>query len=184
MSSSLDKIICPIKQNYSVPFTDSYILVDRDNTIIVDAGYTFEMSELRFIPEAIAVLRRLQFTKRNIVVISNQGGIGLEKYSIEEMLTFNDFMVKELEFQGVTISAIYSCPHHPLSQNQSFRYCENRKPASGMIQAFLSDFDATANQCIMIGDSKTDVQAANESGIEGFLVKNPSDWNSIKVDTL
>jgi D-glycero-D-manno-heptose 1,7-bisphosphate phosphatase len=184
MSSGLNDITCPIIQNYNSPNSHEYILIDRDNTIIEDAGYTYNLSDLRFIPEAITVMKRLQSADYNFVVVSNQGGIGLEKFTVEQMLLFNNLMVKELELHGVKILAIYSCPHHPLSPNQLMRQCMNRKPSSGMIQAFLSDFRTTPSRCIMIGDAQTDLDAANELDIRGFLVKDPSDWNSMKVDSL
>ncbi len=48
-----------------------------------------------------------------IIVVTNQAGIAKGLYSETDFLKLTSWMVKQFEEQGIKISKVYHCPHHP-----------------------------------------------------------------------
>ena len=57
------------------------IIFDRDNTLIKDYGYTHKIENLRWMPGALSMLRRLNNKRFGLFIATNQGGIALGKFS-------------------------------------------------------------------------------------------------------
>ena len=59
---------------------------------------------------------------------------------------------------------IYVCKHDDGDD------CECRKPKPGMILDAISKHNLKYEECIMIGDSIKDIEAAHAAGIDAFLL--------------
>ena len=64
---------------------------------------------------------------------------------------------------GARIDAFYVCPHDA-SVN-----CDCRKPKPGLILQAIKDFGSAKQDVVLVGDSVTDVEAAKNAGVTGFL---------------
>ena len=64
---------------------------------------------------------------------------------------------------GTSIAAAYYCTHKP-DEN-----CNCRKPKPGLLQCAAEDFNVDLSRSIFIGDSKTDVLAAQAAGCAPIL---------------
>jgi D-glycero-D-manno-heptose 1,7-bisphosphate phosphatase len=74
-----------------------------------------------------------------------------------------------LKKNKTSIDKIYFCPHTP------FENCECRKPNPGLIMQAINDFNIDISKSIMVGDSNTDIEAAESVGCKGILLnKNQS----------
>jgi D-glycero-D-manno-heptose 1,7-bisphosphate phosphatase len=51
------------------------------------------------------------------------------------------------------------------------RDCHRRKPNPGMIEICLKDWSLAPENCLLIGDKETDLEAARACGVAGHLFK-------------
>ena len=73
----------------------------------------------------------------------------------------------------ITLDGIYFCPHTP---NEN---CMCRKPKPGLLQQAISELDINVKDSLMIGDSQTDIDAANKIGCKSILLNK--NQNLLKV---
>ena len=138
-------------------------LFDRDGTINVDTGHPHKPSDLHLIESTIPLLQ--DYSSRQgwkVVVVTNQAGIARGLYTADQMRVFHDALDSALARFGVRIDAYYHCPHHPDFTGP----CACRKPAPGMIEKALFDFEADPSECIMFGDKPSDEGAAQAAGVK------------------
>jgi D,D-heptose 1,7-bisphosphate phosphatase len=135
------------------------IFLDRDGTINIDKGYVHKIEDLEFLPNAIEGLRKLQKEYR-LIIATNQSGIARGYYTEEDYFIFRNEMHKRLKEQGILITAEYFCPHHPKEGIGKYKvYCNCRKPKTGMLEQAAKDFNLNLNECWVIGDNVSDIDA-------------------------
>lgn len=140
--------------------------LDRDGVINVDVlDYTSKIKDFTFLPGVFEGLKTLQNSGYLLIIITNQGGITKGIYTKEDVDTLHNWMRTELEKQGITITAIYFCPHHDVSGK-----CLCRKPGSVMLEKAIARFDIDATQSFFMGDKDTDAQAAERAGVRPVKV--------------
>ena len=83
-------------------------------------------------------LLRLQAAGLRLAIVTNQQGIGLGYYTVQDFIAVNQRLLRELGGHGIRISKIYFCPHSLDEQ------CSCRKPATGMITRAMRDFGDAA----------------------------------------
>ena len=143
-------------------------LFDRDGTLNVDTGHLYEPKKLEFIDAGVELLKRYSLDARyKIVVVTNQAGIAKGLYSESEMRHFHSVFESELEKRGCRVDAWYFCPHHPEYTGP----CSCRKPAPGMVEKAIADFESDPSECVMYGDKRSDILAAEAAGVRGVLVE-------------
>ena len=91
------------------------IFLDRDNTLIRDDGYIFEIEKFAWITGAVAALKRFHQAGLPVFIVTNQGGIGRGIFTESDMHNFNHHLIDAAEKAGGAITDIAFCPHHPLS---------------------------------------------------------------------
>ena len=147
------------------------IFLDRDGTINVEKNYLYKIEDFEFLPGVIEALKMLQDAGFLLIVITNQSGIGRGYYTENDFKKLNDWMVLTLKDQGVTINAVYFCPHLPDAKLKKYRMdCECRKPKLGMYEQAIKDFDVDVSQSYAIGDKIRDLSICHTTGCRGFLV--------------
>jgi D-glycero-D-manno-heptose 1,7-bisphosphate phosphatase len=146
------------------------MLIDRDNTIISDQGYVHRVNELTILPGAVESLRLVQDRGGAIVIITNQGGIGLGKFSVDDFIEFNANLLQQLDFQGVKIDFVLACPHHPKALKLENQKCNCRKPKADLLNYALDKYKIGSDKFAMFGDADTDIQMASNQNIAGFKI--------------
>lgn len=111
-----------------------------------------------------------------IIVITNQSGIGRGYYTQEDFLNLTNWMIKEFNKNKIEILKVYFCPHSPTED------CECRKPKIGMITQSLNDFDIDLQNSWLIGDKASDIQTAINANIPNRILIG-EDSNSL-FDTI
>jgi len=141
------------------------IFIDRDGTIIFEPPVTEQVNtleELEFMPMAITSLASLRKLDYELVIASNQDGLGTESYPWEAFDKVNDKMLKILEGEGMTFDDMLFDPSTP-EQNSP-----NRKPGTGMFGKYL-DGSYDLSSSYVIGDRLTDILLARNLGAKGIL---------------
>ncbi|HWY27643.1 MAG TPA: HAD family hydrolase [Candidatus Sulfotelmatobacter sp.] len=144
----------------------SAVFVDRDDTLIVDVGYCKDPDRIQLLPGVVEGLRKLSRAGIAIVVITNQSGIGRGFFTEDDLSAVHARLRTELEASGVTLQAIYYCPHLPEDG------CSCRKPRPGLLLKAASEMDLNLKNCFMIGDRKLDLLAGRAAGTHTILVFN------------
>lgn len=149
------------------------IFLDRDGTINVEKQYLYKIEDFEFLPGVLYALKMLQDAGYLLIIITNQSGIGRGYYIEDDFLALNDWMVKTLEKQKINISEVYYCPHLPDAKIGKYRkICNCRKPALGMYEQAIAEFDIDLFQSFAIGDKIRDCAICEKTACRGYLVGN------------
>jgi len=139
------------------------VFLDRDGVINIDKAYVFKIEDFEFCEGVFEALRHFQSLDYLLILVTNQSGIGRGYYTEEDFQTLTSWMCQELLHVNIQIDAIFHCPHAPEA------HCECRKPKSGMFQEAIKEFEIDVNASWMIGDKKSDMEAALSAGIENTI---------------
>jgi len=144
------------------------VFLDRDGVINNDEGhyYIYKQEDFKINDGITQALKLLNNAGYLIIIISNQGGIGKKIYSKKETEILHEQFISKMNSEGIPISEIYYCPHHP-----DFENCLCRKPFPLMIEKAIARFQINSNNSFLIGDGQRDIEAAVKAGIKGILVK-------------
>lgn len=149
--------------------------LDRDGVINVDNGYTSNVEELIFTPTAIDGIRALNRSGYYVIVVSNQAGVARGYYDEADVHRFHVAMNTTLIRHGAHIDAFYFCPYHPDAIIDRYKADHsNRKPNPGMLEDAFNEWPIVREGSFLIGDKASDVDAARNAGIQGWLVETNS----------
>lgn len=142
------------------------VFLDRDGTIMEDAHYIKSPDQVRLIPGAAAAVKRLNDMHVPAIVVTNQSGIARGVFKLEDYEAVRRHFESLLEAQGAHVDASYFCPHHPSVTGP----CNCRKPATGLFEAAIRDFQLDAANVAYIGDRWRDVVASKKLGGRGIMI--------------
>ena len=143
------------------------LFIDRDGTIIEEPPGDFQvdsMSKLAFVPGVIGALRELvRDTDYRLVMVSNQDGLGTERFPEESFLPPHEFMLRTLAGEGVIFDEVL------IDESMPEDASPRRKPGIGMVEKYLGG-DLDREHSYVIGDRETDMQLAENMGIRGIYL--------------
>jgi len=142
------------------------LLIDRDGVInrLRPNDYVKCWEEFDFLPDVFDAFAAWNKRLKYIIVITNQRGVGKGIMTEEDLQTIHKKMISEIEKKDGRIDKIYYCT----ATNNSD---PNRKPNIGMALQAKHDFpDIDFSKTLMIGDSESDMQFANNVEIKGILI--------------
>ncbi|MBI3821315.1 MAG: HAD-IIIA family hydrolase [Planctomycetes bacterium] len=138
------------------------VFLDRDGTLIEDAGFLRDVAQVDFYPQTFLALRRLaDFV---LFIVTNQSGIAKGHICIEEARAVNDYVVRRLAEAGSSIQAVYCCPH------QRTDGCACMKPSSYFLRVAERDHEIDLTRSFVVGDHPSDVELAHAVGAKGIYV--------------
>lgn len=137
------------------------VFLDRDGTLIEEVNYLHRVGDLRIFPATADALRSLKDAGYLLIVVTNQSGIGREVYGECDMRGIHELMQEKLD--GL-IDAFYFCPHLPCDG------CHCRKPALGMIESAMADFEIDITRSWMVGDKRIDIETGLAANMQTALV--------------
>ncbi len=142
------------------------LFVDRDGCLIEEPadeqidGY----EKLALLPEVIPALRRCVAAGFELVMVTNQDGLGTESFPQADFDGPQALLLQILESQGVHFGEVLidaSFPQQGL---------DTRKPGTGLVRTYLADDSWSRQASAMVGDRETDLQFATHIGVRGFRV--------------
>src|SRR5687767_7455482 len=146
------------------------LFIDRDGTLIIEPPdeQIDSLEKLEFYPGVFTWLGKIvRDTDYELVMVTNQDGLGTDRFPEETFWPAHNKMMKAFEKEGIQFSAVLidrSFPH----ENKP-----TRKPGIGMLSGYLSDAYDLKNSYV-IGDRLTDLQLAKNLGTKGILVNSGS----------
>lgn len=154
------------------------IFVDRDGTIIVEPPVTEQIDSLEvleFVPGAISGMKALMGLGYEIVMASNQDGLGTASFPEETFWPAHEKMLKTLEGEDVVFD------DQLIDRSFPEEGLDTRKPGIGMFGKYLSgEYDLAAS--FVIGDRESDMQLARNLGAKGLKIdsENPREsWKAV-----
>lgn len=147
------------------------VFLDRDGTINVEKHYLYRKEEFEFLPGVIEALRMLQDAGYLLIIITNQSGIARGYYTEQDYQELTDYMLEALETEGIHITDVLYCPHHPQAKIERYRMlCQCRKPALGMFYRAQEKWNIDFSRSYAIGDKDRDCSICNAVECKGFHI--------------
>jgi len=153
------------------------IFVDRDGTLLREPAdeQIDSLEKVEFVPGAISGLKALTGLGYELVMASNQDGLGTSAFPENTFWPAQNLLLKTLEGEGVRFDDILIDPSFPEENSP------NRKPRTGMFGKYLDgSYDLSASW--VIGDRETDLELARNLGAKGLQL-GPMSWADI-VETI
>lgn len=149
------------------------VFLDRDGTLLEEAGYINRLERLEFYPFSRDAVRLLNRGGFSVIVVTNQAGVA-RGYTDEAFVRrAHAYLDDQIRASGGTVDAYYYCPHHPdASVHEYRRTCDCRKPAPGMFLQAAREHDIDLARSFAIGDRWHDVEAAGRAGVTAILVRS------------
>jgi histidinol-phosphate phosphatase family protein len=142
---------------------DRAVFLDRDGTVIEDPGYLSDPSGVRLLPGAADALRALRAAGYQLVLVSNQSGIGRGYFTAEQAEAVHRRVVEQLSRKGVVLDDARYCPHAPDDG------CPCRKPRPGLLLAAARELGLDLGASFMVGNSSVDIGAGRNAGCRTIL---------------
>ena len=153
------------------------LFIDRDGTIIREPAdeQIDSFDKLQFVAgtfRALSTIARL--TDYELVMVSNQDGLGTDSFPEETFWPVHNFILDTLKGEGIEFDNILIDRHFPHDN------APTRKPSTGMLTDYMQgDYDLT--QCYVIGDRDTDVQLAENLGCRALKIDECGEMNWDKI---
>jgi imidazoleglycerol-phosphate dehydratase/histidinol-phosphatase len=146
------------------------LFIDRDGTLILEPPdeQIDSLGKLEYYPGVFTWLGKIaKETDFELVMVTNQDGLGTERFPEDTFWPAHERMMSTLESEGIKFSKVCidrSFPH----ENKA-----TRKPGTGMLTDFFStEYDL--KNSFVIGDRVTDVTLAKNLGSKGILINDGS----------
>lgn len=142
------------------------LFIDRDGTILAEPAdeQIDSLEKMSFVPGAISGLKSLAGLGYELVLATNQDGLGTASFPEETFLPAHEKMRSTLRGEGVRfdeelIDRTFECDNAP-----------TRKPRTGMFARYMDgSYDLAASY--VIGDRATDILLARNLGARGILLR-------------
>ena len=157
------------------------LFLDRDGVINKDLNYVYKIEDFKFTYGIFKLLHKAKKLGYIIIIITNQAGIGRGLYTENQFNILMKWVMNEFLKRNIVITKFYFCPHHPIHGIGKYKKnCSCRKPKTLLFNNAKNEFNIDMSQSIMIGDKKSDIQAAKNSGVQKLILidKNKNYKNS------
>ena len=149
------------------------VFLDRDGTIIEDAGYLHRADQLALFPWTVDAIRALNRAGLPVIVVTNQSAIARGLLTEPALAAIHRDLSERLAAGGARVDAYYYCPHHPEGPVAEYAMtCGCRKPATGLIERAARDLGLDPHRSYVVGDKWVDVGLARGVGARAILVRS------------
>ena len=143
------------------------VFIDRDGVINVDplGDYVKTWQDFRFEEGALEALREISDSGFEIIIISNQAGVGDGVYTEIALWDIHLRMMQVLEGKGIRVRGAYYCLHGKEAG------CKCRKPETGLFEKATEGISFEPSKTFLVGDKASDVEAGKRFGLRTIFVR-------------
>lgn len=142
------------------------IILDRDGVINHDSDdYIKTLEEWIPIAGSVEAIARLSRAGWRVAVATNQSGLARGYYELSTLEAMHQRLRDLVVEAGGDLGLIAYCPHGPDNG------CNCRKPRIGLLEQIANYYHASLQGVWFVGDSLTDINAAEAAGCQPVLVK-------------
>ena len=145
------------------------LFIDRDGTLALEpSDYQLDsLEKLIFYPEVFTYLGKIaQEMNFELVMVTNQDGLGTDRFPENTFLPTHNFLLKSLENEGVVFDEILIDKSFPEDN------LPTRKPKTGLLNKYLDAKKYDLKNSFVIGDRLTDMELALNLGSKGIYLSN------------
>lgn len=146
--------------------TRKLLFVDRDGCLIVEPPdqQIDSFEKLDLVPDVIAALQRCVAAGYELVMVTNQDGLGTTGFPEAAFRGPQALLLRILASQGIRFREVLI--------DRSFEHegLDTRKPGTGLLRHYLADDGWSRSASALVGDRDTDMQLAANLGVRGFRV--------------
>ncbi|MDO5741194.1 MAG: bifunctional histidinol-phosphatase/imidazoleglycerol-phosphate dehydratase HisB [Ornithinimicrobium sp.] len=145
--------------------------VDRDGTILAEPEdfQVDRLDKVAFVDGVIPALLKIQDAGFDLIMVTNQDGLGTESFPQEDFDGPQELMMQILTSQGITFREVIIDPHHDGPQAPW-----TRKPGIGRVVHLLKDTGVDWSRSVMVGDRRSDQEFGDNLGIQSYLLPSPA----------
>jgi imidazoleglycerol-phosphate dehydratase / histidinol-phosphatase len=147
------------------------LFIDRDGTLILEPPTDFQVDsfeKLKFYPGVFSALSKIaKELNFELVMITNQDGLGTSSFPYENFIGPHNFMLESLKSEGILFTEILIDKTFP-DEN-----APTRKPNTGLLTKYFGEEYDLSNSFV-IGDRLTDVELAKNLGTKAIFINSNS----------
>ena len=156
------------------------LFIDRDGTLINEAPPTYQLDsfdKLEFYPAMFTWMRRIATElDYELVMVTNQDGLGTSSFPEDTFWPLHNFVMKSLQNEGIIFNDV------KIDKTFAKENSPTRKPATGMLTAYLNNPDYDIAGSFVIGDRITDIQLAKNLGCKGIWLNNDANLGAAEIN--
>ena len=151
------------------------LFVDRDGTLIVEPPdqQIDRYEKFALIDGVIPALRRCVAAGYELVMVTNQDGLGTLSFPQVDFDGPQNLLLQILHSQGIVFREVL------ISPGFAHEGRDTRKPGVGLMWSYLADDGWSRTASAVIGDRDTDLQFAANLGVRGFKLDANWGWDAI-----
>ena len=149
--------------------------LDRDGVLNEDVGYLHKSQDFKWIDGAVEAIKLLKKNNFLVIVITNQSGISRGYFTSKDVTNLHEWMNKILKKEDIQINDFFFSGDLPNNNPES-----RRKPSPKMINEAIEKYNLDKTRCFMVGDKLSDLEAAKNAQIKGFLFNKSNLKNFIE----
>jgi D-glycero-D-manno-heptose 1,7-bisphosphate phosphatase len=147
------------------------VFLDRDGTLIHDAEYLKDPSQIKFFPRTAEAMRLLRRRGYYLFVVTNQSGVARGYFPESSVKKVHREMQSFLKSRDAAVHGFFYCPHFPKGKVKSLsRVCACRKPKTGMVRQAARKFPLDLKRSYMAGDKIDDVLLGRKAGFRASVL--------------
>ncbi|WP_412560938.1 bifunctional histidinol-phosphatase/imidazoleglycerol-phosphate dehydratase HisB [Winogradskyella sp. MIT101101] len=153
------------------------LFIDRDGTLIKEPAdeQIDSFEKLEFYPKVFQYLSKIaKELNFEIVMITNQDGLGTEVYPEDTFWPVHNFILKSFEQEGVVFKEQF------IDRTFAKDNAPTRKPNTGLLTKYFS-YDYDLANSFVIGDRLTDVELAKNLGSKGIFINDNTNLGTDEV---
>ena len=153
------------------------LFIDRDGTLIKEPAdeQIDSFEKLEFYPKVFQYLSKIANELNfEIVMITNQDGLGTEVYPEDTFWPVHNFVLKTFEAESVVFKEQF------IDRTFAKDNAPTRKPNTGLLTKYFSE-DYDLSNSFVIGDRLTDVELAKNLGAKGIFINDNTNLGTDEV---
>ncbi len=142
------------------------LFVDRDGCLIVEPPdqQIDSYEKLALMPGVIAALQRFVGAGYELVMVTNQDGLGTTSFPEVDFEGPQQLLLGLLASQGIAFREVL------IDRSFAAEARDTRKPGVGLVRHYLADDGWSRKRSAMVGDRETDLAFAANLGVRGLRV--------------